>query len=163
MKLTKKIVGALAAITMLFASVSTNALAGSHAKYPSKPIEKTITFKAGGAADIAGRLSAKAAEKVLKQPISVVNRLGAGGSVGFDFVGKQKNNGYNIGWLSASILTTTILGKLPYDYKHWDFVCGVTVDATTIAVRADSPYKTLPELIAASKKNPGKLKLVMLV
>ena len=55
MKLTKKIVGALAAITMLFASVSTNALAGSHAKYPSKPIEKTITFKAGGAADIAGR------------------------------------------------------------------------------------------------------------
>ena len=115
MKLTKKIVGALAAITMLFASVSTNALAGSHAKYPSKPIEKTITFKAGGAADIAGRLSAKAAEKVLKQPISVVNSLGAGGSVGFDFVGKQKNNGYNIGWLSASILTTTILGKLPYD------------------------------------------------
>ena len=66
MKLTKKIVGALAAITMLFASVSTNALAGSHAKYPSKPIEKTITFKAGGAADIAGRLSAKAAEKVLE-------------------------------------------------------------------------------------------------
>jgi len=159
MKLTKKIIGALAAITMLFASVSTNALAGSHAKYPSKPIEKTITFKAGGAADIAGRLSAKAAEKVLKQPISVVNRLGAGGSVGFDFVGKQKNNGYNIGWLSASILTTTILGKLPYDYKHWDFVCGVTVDATTIAVRADSPYKTLPELIAASKKNPGKIKI----
>ena len=44
MKLTKKIVGALAAITILFAGVSTNALAGSHAKYPSKPIEKTITF-----------------------------------------------------------------------------------------------------------------------
>ena len=92
----------------------------------------------------------------------MVNRLGAGGSVGFDFVGKQKNNGYNIGWLSASILTT-ILGKLPYDYTHWDFVCGVTVDATTIAVRSDSPYKTLPELIAASKKNPEKLKSVTLV
>ena len=45
MKLTKKIVGALAAITMLFASVSTSALAGSHAKYPSKPIEKTIISK----------------------------------------------------------------------------------------------------------------------
>ena len=129
------------------------------AAYPNKPIEKTITFKAGGAADIAGRLSAKAAEKVLKQPISAVNRLGAGGSIGFDYVGKQKNNGYNIGWLSASILTTTILGKLPYDYTHWDFVCGVTVDATTIAVRADSPYKTLPEFINASKKNPGKIKV----
>ena len=106
---------------------------------------ETITFKAGGAADIAGRLSAKAAEKVLKQPISVVNRLGAGGTIGFDFVGKQKNNGYSIGWLSASILTTTILGKLPYDYKHWDFVCGVTVDATTIDYQSRKPYKTLPE------------------
>ena len=127
--------------------------------YPDRPIEKTITFKAGGAADIAGRLSAKAAEKVLKQPISVVNRLGAGGSIGFDFVGKQKNDGYNIGWLSASILTTTILGKLPYDYKHWDFVAGVTVDATTIAVRADSKYKTLPDLINASKKNPRTIKI----
>ena len=50
MKLTKKIVGALATFTLLFASVSTNSFAGSHAKYPSKPIEKTITFKAGGAA-----------------------------------------------------------------------------------------------------------------
>jgi tripartite-type tricarboxylate transporter receptor subunit TctC len=127
--------------------------------YPDKPIEKTITFKAGGAADIAGRLSARAAAKILKQPISVVNRLGGGGAIGFDFVGKQKNDGYAIGWLSASILTTTILGQLPYDYKHWDFVCGVTVDATTIAVRADSKYKTLPDLINAAKKNPRTIKI----
>ncbi len=127
--------------------------------YPDKPIEKTVTFKAGGAADIAGRLAAKAAEKHLNQPISVVNRTGGGGSIGFDYVGQQKNDGYNIGWLSASILTTTILGKLPYDYTHWDYVCGVTVDATTIAVRSDSPYKTLPDLIKHSKDNPGTIKI----
>jgi putative tricarboxylic transport membrane protein len=127
--------------------------------YPSKPITMTVTFKAGGAADIAGRLAAAAAEKKLGQPISVVNKLGGGGAIGFDYVGNQAPDGYNIGWLSASILTTTLLGKLPYDYTHFDYVCGVTFDATTIAVKSDAPWKTLPEFIETAKKNPGTIKL----
>jgi tripartite-type tricarboxylate transporter receptor subunit TctC len=129
------------------------------AKYPNKPITMTITFKPGGAADIAGRLSAKAAERVLGSPIRATNKLGGGGSIGFDFVGKQKPNGYNIGWLSASILTTTLLGKLPYSFEKFDYVCGITFDATTIAVRADAPWKTLPEFLAAAKKSPKKIKI----
>lgn len=127
--------------------------------YPTKPITMTITFKAGGAADIAGRLSAAAAANKLGQPIAVVNKLGGGGAIGFDYVGKQSPNGYDIGWLSASILTTTQLGKLPYDYTNFDYVCGVTFDATTIAVKADSPWKTLPEFIEAAKNSPKKIKL----
>lgn len=110
----------------------------------------------GGAADIAGRLSAASAEKEIGQPISVVNKLGGGGAIGFDYVGKRAPDGYNIGWLSASILTTTLLGRLPYDYTHFDYVCGVTFDATAIAVRADAPWKTLPEFIAAVKAKPNK-------
>ena len=130
------------------------------AEYPTKPLTFTITWKPGGAGDISGRLSAKAAEAVLGQPIKVINKLGGGGSIGFDYVGQQKPDGYNLGWLSASILTTTILGKLPYAYDaKFDYVCGVTFDATAIAVRADSPYKTLDELIAAMKANPSKIKI----
>lgn len=127
--------------------------------FPTKPLSLTVTFKAGGAADIAGRLAAAAASEKLGQPISVVNKLGGGGAVGFDYVGKQNPDGYEIGWLSASILTTTLLGKLPYDYTNFDYVCGVTFDATTIAVKADSPWKTLPEFIEAAKKNPKTIKL----
>lgn len=127
--------------------------------YPAKPVTMTITFKPGGAADIAGRLSAKAAEKLLGQPIRATNKLGGGGSIGFDFVGKQTPDGYNIGWLSASILTTTLLGKLPYGFDQFDYVCGVTFDATTIAVRSDAPWKTLPEFLAAAKGSPGKIKV----
>ncbi len=127
--------------------------------YPTKPLTMTITFKPGGAADIAGRLSAAAAAKKLGQPIAVINKLGGGGSIGFDYVGKQKPDGNNIGWLSASILTTTLLGKLPYDYSNFDYVCAVTFDATTIAVKADSPWKTLPEFIAAAKKSPKTIKV----
>ena len=141
----------LAAVSLI--SVSTAA------DYPAGPVTMTITFKPGGAADIAGRLSAKAAEKLLGQPIKVTNKLGGGGSIGFDFVGKRKPDGHNIGWLSASILTTTLLGKLPYGYDHFDYVCGITFDATTIAVRADAPWKTLPEFLAAAKKKQGQMKI----
>lgn len=130
------------------------------ADYPDKPITFTITWKPGGAGDISGRLSAKAAEAVLGQPIKVINKLGGGGSIGFDYVGQQKPDGYNIGWLSASILTTTLLGKLPYAYdEKFEYVSGVTFDATAIAVRADSPHKTLDDLVAAMKAKPGQVKV----
>lgn len=148
---------ALGAAIAISATAQTSALAQ---EYPTKPITFTITWKPGGAGDISGRLSAKAAEKVLGQPIKVINKLGGGGSIGFDYVGKQSPDGYNLGWLSASILTTTLLGKLPYSYDaKFDYVCGVTFDATAIAVRADSPHKTMKDLIAAMKANPGKVKI----
>lgn len=127
--------------------------------YPEKAIEKTITFKAGSTADITGRITAEIASKDLGQPVVIVNRLGGGGAIGFDHVGKQKNDGYNIGWLSASILTVTLLKNLPYDYKHWDYVCGVTLEPTSIAVLSKSKYKNLNDLIEAAKKNPGTVKI----
>ena len=146
-------------MTSVLAASFLTAPAAFAAEYPDKPITMTITFKPGGAADIAGRLPAKAAEKILGQPIKILNKLGGGGSIGFDHVGNQKPDGYNIGWLSASILTTTLLGKLPYGYAHFDYVSAITFDATTIAVRADAPWKTLPEFLEAAKKNPGKIKV----
>ncbi len=128
-------------------------------KYPSKPIVMTITFKAGGAADIAGRMAANIAEKTLGQPISIVNKLGGGGGIGFDYVGSQKPDGYDVGWLSASILTTTLFKQLPYTYEHFDYVCGVTFEATAIAVKSDASWKTLPELLAEMKAKPGQIKV----
>lgn len=127
--------------------------------YPDKPIEITITFGAGSTADITGRVSSEIAAKDLGQPIVVVNRLGGGGAIGFDHVGKQKNDGYNIGWLSASILTVTLLKNLPYDYKNWDYVCGVTLEPTAIVVLNNSKYQNLKDLIDAAKKNPGTIKI----
>ena len=96
----------LSALLVIGWIVQTAAVA---AEYPTKPITFTITWKPGGAGDISGRLSAKAAEAVLGQPIKVINKLGGGGSIGFDYVGQQKPAGYNLGWLSAS---TTIGGVL---------------------------------------------------
>ncbi len=131
--------------------------APASAAYPTKAVEMTITFKAGGAADISGRTVAKAAEKVLGQPIVAVNRPGAGGTIGFAYVKTAPPSGYKIGWLSASILTGTNMGRLPYDYDAWDYVSRVVFEATAIVVRSDSPYKTLPDLVEAAKSKTLKI------
>ena len=131
--------------------------APASAAYPTKPVEMTITFKAGGAADISGRTVAKAAEKTFGQPIVAVNRPGAGGTIGFAYVKTAPATGYKIGWLSASILTGTNMGRLPYDYRAWDYVSRVVFEATAIVVRGDSPYKTLPDLVKAAKSKTLKI------
>ncbi len=142
------------ALAFVVAGVSA---APASAAYPTKPVEMTITFKPGGAADISGRTVAKAAEKVFGQPIVAVNRPGAGGTIGFAYVKTAPNDGYKIGWLSASILTGTTMGKLPYDYRAWDYVSRLVFEGTAIVVRADSPYKSLPELVKAAKSKKLKI------
>ena len=142
--------------TLAFALAGASAAPAS-AAYPTKPVEMTITFKAGGAADISGRTVAKAAEKTFGQPIVAVNRPGAGGTIGFAYVKTAPATGYKIGWLSASILTGTNMGRLPYDYRAWDYVSRVVFEATAIVVRGDSPYKTLPDLVKAAKSKTLKI------
>ncbi len=129
------------------------------ADYPSKPITFVITFKVGGAADISGRTFARSAEKSLGGKLVPVNKPGAGGSIGFDFVKNAEPDGYTVGWLSGSILTTTNMGNLPYDYKAWDFVCNSILEATAIVVKADAPWKDFPAFIEYAKKNPGKVRI----
>ena len=142
--------------TLAFALAGASAAPAS-AAYPTKPVEMTITFKAGGAADISGRTVAKAAEKTFGQPIVAVNRPGAGGTIGFAYVKTAPATGYKIGWLSASILTGTNMGRLPYDYRAWDYVSRAVFEATAIVVRGDSPYKTLPDLVKAAKSKTLKI------
>jgi tripartite-type tricarboxylate transporter receptor subunit TctC len=134
-----------------------NESANEKVVYPTGPIEMIITFKAGGAADISGRGYASAAEDHLGVPIGVQNITGAGGSTGFDHIRRADPDGMQICWLSASILTQTNLGHLNYDYSEWEYVCRGVIDATSIAVSKDSPWKNLEELVEYAKENPGKV------
>jgi tripartite-type tricarboxylate transporter receptor subunit TctC len=129
------------------------------AEYPSKPITYVITFKVGGAADISGRTFAKNAEKILGGKFVPINKTGAGGSIGFDFVKTADPDGYTVGWLSGSILTTTNMGNLPYDYREWEFVCNCIMEATAIVVKADAPWKDFPAFIKYAANNPGKVRV----
>jgi tripartite-type tricarboxylate transporter receptor subunit TctC len=128
--------------------------------YPGgKPVEMTVMFGAGSAADVTARYLADGMARVLGVPVPVVNRTGGGGAIGYSHVSKQKPDGHSIIWNSNSISSTYHSGVLPFDYTAFDAVARVSVETPAIAVRADSPWKSLGELIEHAQSNPGKVRI----
>jgi tripartite-type tricarboxylate transporter receptor subunit TctC len=124
-----------------------------------KPIEMTVMFGAGSAADITARQLADGMARQLRAPVPVVNRTGAGGALGYVHVAQQKPTGYSIVWNSNSISTTYHSGTLSFDYTAFDPVARVAVENPAIAVKASSPWKTLKALIDYAKANPKKVRV----
>jgi tripartite-type tricarboxylate transporter receptor subunit TctC len=124
-----------------------------------KAIEMTVMFGAGSAADVTARYLADGMAKRLNIPVPVVNRTGGGGAIGYSHVKKQRADGHSIIWNSNSISTTYYSGTLPFDYRAFDAVARVSVETPVIVVRADSPWKTLAELIDHAKANPEKVRI----
>jgi tripartite-type tricarboxylate transporter receptor subunit TctC len=125
------------------------------APYPQRgPIEITVLFPAGSSADVTARLLADGMGKELGQRMLVVNRPGAGGAIGYKHVASQKPDGYSLVWNSNSVSTTYHSGQLAFDYRAFDAVARVLVESPVVAVRADSRWKNLSELIADAKSRP---------
>lgn len=140
-------------------SVSLSLLAAHAAEYPTKPIQFIIPWKAGGSADVEGRVIAAAAEKILGQPVVPVNKPGAGGGIAYSFVKSAKPDGYTVAWNSTSLLTSTNLGTAPFPYSALDQVVRVSIQSMPIAVKADSPWKTFQDFVDHAKKNPGAMRI----
>jgi tripartite-type tricarboxylate transporter receptor subunit TctC len=124
-----------------------------------KPVEMTVMFGAGSAADVTARQLADGMSKALGAPVPVVNRTGGGGALGYVHVSQQKPDGYAIVWNSNSISTTYHSGTLSFDYKAFEPVARVTVENPALAVRANAPWKTLKELVDYARANPGKVRI----
>jgi len=124
-----------------------------------KPVEMTVMFGAGSAADVTARELAKGMEKALGVPVPIVNRTGGGGAIGYSYVQQQKPDGYSIIWNSNSVSTNYHSGIMAFDYKAFDAVARVSIETPALAVRADAPWKTLKELIDFAKANPGKVRI----
>jgi len=124
--------------------------------FPQKgPIEITVLFPAGTSADVTARLLADGMSRQLGgAKVLVVNRPGAGGAIGYKYVVSQKADGYAVVWNSNSISTTFHSGMLPFDYRSFDPVARVLVESPLIAVKGDSKWKTLGELVADAKSRP---------
>ncbi len=129
------------------------------ADYPTKPIELVVPFGAGGAADIAARILASAAEKALGKPIAVINRTGGGGAIGYSAVKNARPDGYTLMWNSTALLTLAHAGNIDFDYRAFEAVCLISTETPTLAVKKDAPWKDLRELIEHAKKNPGKVRI----
>src|SRR5713101_4694149 len=123
------------------------------------PVEMTVMFGAGSAADVTARYLAEGMAKALGVPVPVVNRTGGGGAIGYSHVQQQKPDGHSIIWNSNSVSTNYHSGIMSFDYKAFDAVARVSVETPAIAVRNDAPWKTLKELIDYAKANPGKVRI----
>ena len=130
--------------------------------YPSRPITLVVPFPPGGVADIVGRPFADALSRELKTPVVIENKPGAGGGIGMGVVAKAKPDGYTLllALSSISILPEAdkVLGRTPlYRLDQFTPIARLTADPTVLAVRADSPWKTLDEFIADARKRPGAI------
>ena len=134
-------------------------LAWAQSTYPDKPIHFIVPFTAGSATDIVARTIAEPMSRGLGQPIIVENRPGAGGTLGATQVAKSAPDGYTLLIHSAGhVANPSIYSNLPYDTVK-DFA-GITPLASLPNVLVVSPakgWKTVSDLVAAARANPGKL------
>jgi putative tricarboxylic transport membrane protein len=144
----------LGAAALGIAAAATPALA-----FPDGPIEFVIPFGAGDGADIEGRLLAEEMGKVLGVPLTPVNRPGGGGAVTYTYLVNAKPDGQTVGWSSTSVLTTTNLGNVDFDYNAMDHIGMVEYQPQPFVVRADAPWKTFADFVKACKAAPGTLKI----
>ncbi|CAN7775988.1 Bug family tripartite tricarboxylate transporter substrate binding protein [Variovorax sp. LjRoot178] len=128
--------------------------------YPNKPIKMVVAFAAGGSTDIVARSIGVRLSEALGVPVVVDNRGGANGTIGSDLVAKAPPDGYTImlGEVGSLAMAPGLYPKLPYDPSK-DFAPITLVARTPLLalVRTESPIKSLAELIAKARANPGQL------
>lgn len=147
-------------MTLVTAAAAAGFAGAVHAQaFPVKPPELTVMFAAGSSADVVARLLAESMSRNLGQPITVMNRPGAGGAIAYKFAQAQKPDGYGMIFYSNSISTLHYSGMLPFDHKAFEPVARVTIELPVIAVKGDAPWNNLSEMMAYAKKNPGALRV----
>ena len=129
------------------------------AEYPTKPIEMVCPFTAGSSMDILSRLIADISPKYLGQPVVVINKPGAGGSIGAAEVIKSRPDGYKLFMISTGFMANALkVQKVPFEKDDLIPLANFMEYKQGLAVRGDSPWKSLKELLDYGKKNQGELK-----
>lgn len=150
----------LVSVGCVLACVLTLSASVAYAEFPDKPIHVIVHTSPGGGVDTMARLTFKHAGRISGADFVVENFAGAGGQIGYTKTSMSKPDGYTLGTISTmSIVTHELTRKnVPYTFKeNFQPLARITLDPSVLAVRADSPFKTLDDLIAAAKENPGKL------
>ena len=146
---------ALLGVESLFISTSF-----AQANYPNKPINFVVPYGAGGGADSRSRQIAQKMSVILKQPIIVDNKPGAGGNIGTEYIARATPDGYTIGMgnFAPMAVNKTLFGNLRYD-PETDITPIVLIEKgpLVLVVNPSSPYKTVQDIVAAAKAKPGGL------
>ncbi|MCX7158183.1 MAG: tripartite tricarboxylate transporter substrate binding protein [Proteobacteria bacterium] len=146
-----------AALLAALAAVST---ARAQDAYPTKPVSVVVPFSPGGISDVIGRPFVHSLGKALKQSFIIENRPGAGGGVGMAYAARAKPDGYTLmvalSSISAIPASDRLFGRPPaYEIKQFAPIALISADPAFLVVRADSPWKTVKDLVEAAKAKPG--------
>ncbi len=127
--------------------------------YPVRPITLIVPWSAGGGSDVAMRAFAQTAAKYLKQQVIVMNMPGAGGTLGPVHMARNaRPDGYTLSQIPGGVFRQPAMRKTDWDpQKDFSYISRIGGYQVALVVRADSPFKTLADLIAFAKANPGKV------
>jgi len=132
----------------------------ARAQYPNKPILVVAAFSAGGDSDLAARNLTAVMPKYTGQNGVVLNKVGASGAIGSEYVKKASPDGYTLllARVGSQATLPALKPDLAYKWNDFTFLGLLELNPYVCAVRADSPYKTFGDLVEGIKKNPGRLK-----
>jgi tripartite-type tricarboxylate transporter receptor subunit TctC len=151
-----------APILALVALLTAAPVASGQETYPARPISIVVPFPPGGVADNTARPVAATLERLLKQPVAVINKQGAAGAVGYQFAATSKPDGYTLllALVSVSVLpeVDTLFGR-PQNYTREQLtgIARISADPSMLVVRADTPWKTLKDFVDDAKKRPNEI------
>jgi tripartite-type tricarboxylate transporter receptor subunit TctC len=160
----KKIVVGILVVIMLMSLVvgcSSQAKPATQAasNYPTKPITLIIPFAAGGPSDVIGRAIANVSKKYLGEPLVVVNRPGGNTTTGLNEAVTSPPDGYTIVFPGISSITQPLVGDTKYEYvTALEPICQLEYKPQGLIVKANSPFKTLKDLVDYAKAHPNEIK-----
>ena len=131
----------------------------SVANFPNKNIEVIVPFSAGGGTDSVARSLVENASDEFDTTLSVVNKTGGGGAVGFTSGSKAKPDGYQVTLATVELTTLPHLGQSSFSSDDFTPILQVNTDPACIAVKSDSELNTIEDLVKLAKENPGTLKI----
>ena len=146
-------------VLLITAALVVSVTVAAQAAWPVRPVQLIVPFPAGGGVDAIARPFAELWSEILHQPVVVIPRDGAAGTIGTAAVAAAKSDGYTFAFTPNGPITVQphVIPSLPYKHDDLVPVCQLFAVQYVLAVRADSPYKTLRDLVAAAKAQPGKL------
>ncbi len=148
----------LFSLTLASLAVVASASSFAQSSYPDRPITMIVPWGAGGGTDAVARILASLMEKDLGQPINVVNRTGGSGVVGHSAIASAAPDGFTIGMVTVEITMMHHQKLTELEPASYTPIALVNLDPAGFQVRADSSYKTIDDVFAAVKANPGKFK-----
>jgi tripartite-type tricarboxylate transporter receptor subunit TctC len=125
--------------------------------FPNHPIELVVPFQPGGGTDALARAFAEASQKHMPQSVVIVNKPGASGAIGWQDVINARPDGYRLAVVTVEVTTLPNMGLAKFTYNDMTPIAQLNADQAAITVRADAPWNTIEEFLAAAKKDSGKI------